>query len=179
MFAILVIDVVQHRRDRGRFARARDAGEQHQALVEIAQPFHGWRQIETLEIGNEVVDSPGDQADVAQLREHVHAEPPGRAVDFAGIGEVDAALFAKNSLPACVEHRRQQPDHFRGVDRVSIEGPQLALGAHDGRAADAHVQIAAFQLDDGLKDLVDLQLARVDSEPIEQNGTQIFVAIAG
>ncbi len=98
VFAILVVDVVQHRRDCGRLARPGHAGQKNQSLIEIAQSLHGRRQIEAREVGDEIIDPPRDQAQMAELRQHIDTEPPGHAVDLAHMSEIDAAFFAKHGL---------------------------------------------------------------------------------
>ena len=63
------------------------------------------RQIQPGEVGNPVVYAAGDQADMPKLLEHVDAESPLGAFDVDDVGEVGAAGFVEESLPALVEHR--------------------------------------------------------------------------
>ena len=43
------------------------AGQQHQALVVLAELLEGRWQVQPDEVGDPVVDPPGDQADVALI----------------------------------------------------------------------------------------------------------------
>ena len=67
VLAILMVDQIEHRGDRGAFAGARNAGQQDHALVEMAKFLDGGRQKETAEIGHEAIDSASHQADVSEL----------------------------------------------------------------------------------------------------------------
>ena len=116
------------------------------------------------EIGDDVVDAAGHQPDFAHLLQHVDAEPPLDAVHVHHVGEVAAAVFVKDLAGAVVHHGKQQPHHFFGIHRAAIERPQLAPDPHHRRAADLHVQVAAFQLHQCAEELVDLQFAMLASK---------------
>jgi hypothetical protein len=85
---------------------------------------------------------------------------------IAGVGKVNAAFFAKDSLGTLVEHGSHQPHHFLKVNRFSLESPQLTFDADDWRAANSHVQITSIQLHHGLEDFVDLDFSIVNSMPL-------------
>ena len=140
--------------------RAGDAGQEDHSLAVPAEFFQRGRQVEGLEVGDEVVHPPRDQADFAHLVKHVDAEPPSLVVDFERVGEIHPAVLDENPLPplVAVDHRQDQPVHFLRGDRPPIQRPQRAVDAHERRAADLQVQIAPLQLHHRPEKLVDRQL---------------------
>ena len=126
-------------------------------MIEFAQLLHDRRQVQALKVGNEIVYPPGHHADVPQLLQHVHAEPPVRAVDIHDMGKVTPTGFVENLLPPIVEHIEDDPHHFFIFDRRTTQRAQRALHAHIWRFADFQVQVAAFELHQSLEQLIDFQ----------------------
>ena len=134
-------------------------------------------------VGNAVVHAPGHQADVPQLLQQVDAEPPGDAVEVTGVGKVGPARLVEDLSVAVVHHRKAEPDHLFVVDRAAVHRPQGALDAHHRRTADLEMQIAAFELDHGPEQLVDLQFLLLGREPRSHlgyaGGLGVFVSMFG
>ena len=140
-------------------ARAGDAGQQDHPLIEFAQLFHDRRQIELGEVGNEVVHAPGDHAHVPLLLQEIDAESPVLAVDFDGVGEVDAAGFVED-LPPCARRAsagRAAPSRRRRSARDSSAAASRCTRTIR-RPAHLQVQVAPFQLHQRAKELVDFQI---------------------
>ena len=104
---------VEHRGDRGRFARAGDAGQQHHPLIVFAKLLDDRRQIELGEVGNAAVDAAGDHAHVSLLLHEIDAESPQFAIDIGGVREIDAAGFVEDFLPALIHKRQAEPHRSR------------------------------------------------------------------
>jgi hypothetical protein len=158
VLAVVRIDPVEHRRNRGRLARASHTCQQDHSLVVLAEVFHDRRQMQPGKVGNPVADASSHQTDLAHLGQHVDTEPPHLAVVIDRIGKVGAALLVKDRSMPLVHHRKQQPTHLLHVDRSAVELLELAVDAHDRRLANLHVQVTALQLHTCAKILVDLQL---------------------
>ena len=157
VLAVVPVDVVEHRADRGALAGARHAGEQHHPLVELTEPLDRGRQEELLEVGDAVVDLAGDEPPRPLLREQVHAEAPLLAVTDRDVGEVGTAVGVEDlSLPLAHEGRTQLP-HLLVVDPLRLERLERALHAHEGGLPDLEVKVAAVELDERLEKAVDLQ----------------------
>ena len=92
------------------------------------------------------------------LLQEIHAESPHVAVDFDGVGEVDAAGFVENLPPPLVQQRGAKPHHFGVVDRPAVHRPQRSVHANIRRPADFQMQIAPFQLHQRAEQLVDFQI---------------------
>ena len=81
------VDVVDHRRQRRRLARAGDAGDEDEPALLLAHLLDRRRQVELVEPGHLGRDDAQHHAGLAALLEHVDAiaDPVGRAVAEVGI----------------------------------------------------------------------------------------------
>ena len=164
VLAVGAVDVVEHRPDRGALAGAGDPGQQHHPLVEHAEPLDALRQEEALEVGDRVVDAAGDHAHRSLLGEQVDAEPPLDAIDHAGVREIDAPLFLKD-LPLPLTHdRHAELPHPGVIDLGVLERLERALHADDRWLVGLEVQVAATELDERLKQTVDLVAIAVGAD---------------
>ena len=84
--AAVVVDVVDHRRERRALAAAGGAGDEHEAALFVGDPLQHLRQAELVDRADLHGNDAEDQADRAALLEHVAAEP-AEAGD--AVGEVD------------------------------------------------------------------------------------------
>ena len=157
VLAVVLIDVVEHRADRRALAGAGDAGQQYHPLIELAEPLDARRQEEPLEIGNLVVDAAGYHAQRPLLVEQIHAEAPLDIPHHAGVGKVAAAIQLQNFLLPIVEHRQAELAHLLIAQPIGLEGLERSLHPHEGRLAHLEMEVASLQLDQRLKQAIDLQ----------------------
>jgi hypothetical protein len=87
------IDVIDHRREGGRLAGARRAGDEHHALVQVAKLMQDRRQAEAVEARHDARDIAEGGADARRLVKHVDAEPAAVAAD---VREVDVVLLPES-----------------------------------------------------------------------------------
>ena len=72
------VDIVDHRRQRGRFSRTGRPGHQHQTFVQGAEIGDHGRQIELFKRQDVGGNEPGDNADPVEVAEYVYAETVAR-----------------------------------------------------------------------------------------------------
>src|SRR5690606_26902017 len=76
VLAVVPVDPVEHRRNRRTLTATRHTGQQHHALVELAQVLHHGRQVQSLKVGNEPLHLTRNHAPHSELNEQVDAESP-------------------------------------------------------------------------------------------------------
>jgi len=160
--ALLVVDVVEHRRDRRTLARTGDSRQQHHPLVEVAQRFHHRGEVQPFEVGNASLDLTGNHAGVPHLNQEVHAETPGLlhslvVVVFDDMGKVGSPFSIENLQLPFVHHRQNQPLHFLFADGGHVQLAKRAAHADRRRLSDFQVQVGAPEFDQGPEQLVDFQ----------------------
>ena len=146
----VVVAMADHRRQRGRFARARAAHDQHQAALGHDDVAQLGRQIELFEGGDLGVDGAHDHPGVALMHEGADPVAAGHRLattqaDFAD-GDGEVALVRR------VELARLLIVHDRAHDQVGLlrgqgglgNGADLAVDLHRGRKLrrDEHVRSA-------------------------------------
>ncbi len=105
---VAVVYPVEHGGNRRTLAGTGHAGQQDHSLIELAEFLDYRREVEALEVGNEVVHEPGDQPEVSELLQQIDAEPPYFAVAFHGIREVRAAIPFENRPRSLVQQVSRQ-----------------------------------------------------------------------
>ena len=136
VLAVAAVDPVEHRGDGRALARTGDAGQQDHALVELAESFDDRRQVEALEVGNPVVHPAGDQADVPELLQHVHAESPAACRRRRRCRRSRPRRRVEDLVRPLVHHGKTEADHLFVVDRRAVQRPQACRGR--GRRAACH-----------------------------------------
>ena len=147
------VDVVDHRGQRGGFARAGGPGDQEQAAGAADQVAADLGQPDLLEGQEFVGDLAAAHGDIAALAEDRDAEAGGVAV---GEAEVGAPLLLEFLLVPLGRDRLHERDHVIGLQDLGLEVPQVAVEADGGLAPDRHMEVAGPQLHDGVEQAVDL-----------------------
>ena len=155
VLAVVLVDVVEHGRNRRALPRARYACQQNEPLIVSAELLHPRWQVEALEIRNLVVDATGDEAERSLLLQEVHAKPPADAIDYRHMRKVAAALIREDCALTRVEHRQAESAHCLFIDALGFQWLQSALDANNRRLANLQVQVATFQPDKCLKKSID------------------------
>ena len=146
LFAI-VVDLVEHRRQRRGLARSGGTGHQHQAarLLTAARPR---RQAELAKAADLVRDQPERRRQRAALVEHVAAEAR-EALDAER--EVDLEVLLELVLLVVGEDRI---DHLLGLGRrelLLVERTQHAVDPDLGRRVGGEVEVGSPAFDDALE----------------------------
>ncbi len=147
----LLVDLVDDRRERGRFARARRARHQDQAARPLRQLRHHRREAELVE----GADVEGNHADghrhAAPLLVHVPAEA-GQVLDAEG--EVQLVLGLEPLLLVLGEHRVRERQRVLGIHDVGtrIRIRDVAVHAQLRPLTCGKVQVRGFPLDHLLKE---------------------------
>ena len=85
-----LVEVVDHRGERGRLAGAGRAGDENHALVEVAQLGHDGRQLQLLESGHLGRDGAEGRTDAGLLAEDVDPKPAAFGGD---VGEIEVVAL--------------------------------------------------------------------------------------
>jgi len=130
VLAALRVDVVDHRGERRRLARAAGADHQDQAASQHDHVFDDLGHAELVELRQLRRDEAQHHCDVAALVEHVDTEA---AETGLGQCEVDLEVASKGlELSLVHELERSLPNHLRGKLDL-IDGHDLAVDLdHDG-----------------------------------------------
>ena len=151
-----LVDVVDHRGQRGGLARAGGAGEQHDPALLLGQPpDHRW-EIELVHGADRERDRPADQRDRPALAEGVDAEAR-QALDR--VREVDLpVLFELLQQPGLADHVLHRALGVLGREGLgALDGQELAVHAHHRRSRDLHVQVRPLRLDHPMEGFVDVE----------------------
>src|SRR5690606_6383148 len=138
------VAVVDHRRQRGRLARARGADDQHQPARGHDDLLEHLRQLQLLDRGDGAADRADHHADLAALLEHVDAEAP-RVLQRQRHVQLQVALELRH-LALVHQRVRDLLDHALGQAGVA-ERVELALDLDvDGCAGrQEHVRRVLFR----------------------------------
>ncbi len=135
----VLVDVVDHRRQRRALARAGRARHEHQAAFLFGDALEHVGQFQRLDRRHLGRDDADDQRDRAALREDVAAEAaePGDAV-----GRVDLLVGDEVLALLDVEHRRRHRFGVIPLEAAAIVGDeQCAVHPHHGVAAHLDVDV--------------------------------------
>ena len=133
-----VVDVVDHRRQRGGLARTGGAGDEHQAARFQRDTLDDLRQVQFLEAGDLGGHLTHGDADAAALAEDVDAEAPERG---GGVGEVDLIVLAEAADLLVGHDRRRHVFGVFGRERRLVHEGELAVHAQHRRTAGFDVQV--------------------------------------
>ena len=104
VFAIIVVDPVQHGRDRRALAASRHAGQKDHSLVVFAQVLDARWEVQPREVRDEPFDFARNHPPMSLLDEEIDAETPSVTFIFDHVSEVSAAVLEEDSLAALVQH---------------------------------------------------------------------------
>ena len=146
------VQVIDHRRERGRLAGAGGAGDQHHALVVVAEFLDDGRQRQSVDARDVLRDRAKRRAEAGFLAEHVDAETPavGRH-----IGEVEVVALAEVFVLVLGEDLGEITLELRIADVAELDRHQVAVHAQHGRHADGQVHVGAVLLHAKLQERVD------------------------
>ena len=139
------IDVVDHRRQRRRLARAGRAGDEHEPLLQVAEVEDVRREPEPLGGQDLGRDDAEDAADAEAVHEDVGAEArqPGDLVGEVGV-------VPRLELFAVLRRRdlHQQPRQRLGAERrrILVKRPHLAVLADERRHRRTEMKVRCAQL---------------------------------
>ena len=149
-----VVDVVQHRRQRRRLARAGGAGDEDQAALFVGDPLEHRRQLQLVDGRDARRDDAHDQADGAALLEDVAAEA---AQVRDGVGDVDLELLLELVALLGAQQRRGHGVHVGLLETLGLGGRrERAVDAEHREAADLHVQVGSPAGDGSGEQVVDV-----------------------
>ena len=154
----LAVDLVDHRRERRRLARARGTRDEHEAARLVAEPLDDRRDAELLESEDLVRDLPEDRRDRAPLHEDVPAEP-GQALDPEG--EVELERLLEPVLLDVGQDRVAELLRLGDGQRGVVQGLDVAVDPDHRRRVRRDVQVRAAALDESLQKLVQRDCHRV------------------
>ena len=127
-----LVDVVDHRRERRRLARAGRAGDEHEAAVLLGEPADAGRHVERLEARDLARDDAADDRDRSALAERVDAE--ARAGDL--VADVELAARGEDLVAVGRRGRHRLDDLLEQRRRSGAPRPGAARsGRRSGRAA--------------------------------------------
>jgi hypothetical protein len=137
------VEVVDHRRKRRRLAGARRAGNEHHALMIVAELGDDRRQRQFLERGHFGWNCAEGGADARLLAEHVDAKTPAltrhvREVQIAPLGEIIRLGFRQNLGDVALK--------LHGTQIAELDRHQIAVHAQHRRHAHREVNVGAALL---------------------------------
>ena len=151
---VVVVDVIDHRAERRRLARAGRSGDEDETALVVGELADDGRQPERLERRDVALDAPQHEADRAALAHHVHAEA---AETGNGIGEVGLGR-ADELLGALLRHDRERdPLGLHRRDRCEVGPIEPAVDAEERRRAHLDVYVRSAPLYGVAKQLIQVQ----------------------
>ena len=136
----LVVDLVEHRRERRRLAGAGGPGHQHQAARLVADGGDHRGQAQLLEVADLVGDRAVDGGHRAALHEDVGAEAR-QALDAEA--EVELEVLLEAVLLRVGQHAVGELLGLDRGQRRQVQRPQLAVDADLGRRVGGDVEVGA------------------------------------
>ena len=144
-----LVDVVDHRAERRRLARAGRAGDEDETALVLGELAHDRRQPELLERGDVAVGRAADERDRAALLEDVDAEATEAGDRVGEVGLAGILEFGQRThLGDVVEGLLGV---LRGQRLIALDRGQLAVQPHGRRHAHLDVEVRALPLDQGLQ----------------------------
>gem|GEM_PF-6017210 len=151
-----MVHIVDHRRDRGRLARAGDAGEEDESLRGHRHIAEDRGQVELFETLDVAGDQTRRQRRIAAGHEQVDAEAARRSAILIAsllvvVGEVDRAVALEVIHLVRIEDVHRHLHHDVGRADGGFEILQDATVAHARSKAALDDQVGAFDADNRLK----------------------------
>jgi hypothetical protein len=148
------VDVVDHRRQRGRLAGPRRSGHEQQAPRTVAEVARDLREPDLVEAQQPVRDEAERHARPALLVEDAHAKP--RLV-AEPVGEVGAALLLELLEVPGRRDLLHQGHGVVGLENGHVDVDEPAVAPDDGRAPHRDVEVGAVLIHDEVEKAVDLE----------------------
>ena len=160
------VDVVDHRRQRGRLARAGGPGEQDDPALLLGERADHRRRPRSSIVRTWIRDRPAGDRDAAALAKGVDA----KARDAADrVGEVDLADSSNSASIRVLEDLAQGGVGVLGGQRLhALHRPQLAVDARHRRRRHLDVQVRALGLDHMAQRCVDVEHRPFYRRPTER-----------
>jgi hypothetical protein len=153
------VDVVEHRRERRRLARAGRAGAEHKAAVLLGEPPHPRRQLERLEARHVAGNDPERKRDVAALAKGVDPEPRQA---LRRVRDVEVAALVEGLQPL----GRDEGHRLEGGEQVLLAQRRALLERRDHAVATQHRRLVQLQVD----------VARAELDGAPEEGIQVHRA---
>ena len=153
------VDVVEHRRERRRLARAGRARDEHEAAVLLGEPLHARRQAQLLEARHLARDHAERERDRAALAEGVDAEA-GQAL--GGVRDVEVAALVEHLQPLGrdARHRLERAEQVLLVQRRTVlERPDRAVATQHRRLVELEVDVARAEFNGAPKEGIQVHKA--------------------
>jgi hypothetical protein len=150
----VLVDVVDHARQRGGFPRAGGAGDQENSAGAAADLAGHFGQADLLEGKQRVGNSPQHHGGESLLLEDGDAEASLGAV---GKAEVAAALLFKFLLDALGGDGLHQRAGVFAVEHLGLELAHVPVKAQHGGLADREVKVGGLAFNHSLKQAIDLE----------------------
>ena len=139
----LLVDLVDHRRQRGGLTGSRRPGHQHETARPLGQRGQHLRQVQLLEAADLLGNQPVDGADRAALVEHVDAEA-GQALDAER--EVELERLLESLLLGVGEHAVGELLRLRRVQVGTGQPHQVSVDTHLRRSGGGDMEVRALHL---------------------------------
>ena len=153
---LAVVDVVEHRGDRGRLAGPGDAGEDDHPFAKLHKLSMLGGRPRFSNVGIMLLTRRRDQRQAAALLEQGDAKP---GLVFADdVREVDAAFLFENLAVIWPKVRQQQSAPCLPGSAAACRSCGCRRAAHHRRLADFQMQVGRLELHDHAEQLVDLRL---------------------
>src|SRR3569833_52906 len=155
MLGSIEVDVVDHRRERGRLTRTGRASYEDQTALGVRELLEDRRHAEVLQRGDTGRDQAERRRHASLIAEQIDAET---SLLLKRVGEVEFPGAFKLLDLLIRQHRVH---HLLDVERLAarVRGrDERAVGADDRRNARRYMEVSAVALDDQLKQLVDVDL---------------------
>ena len=153
------VDVVEHRREGRRLARAGRARDEHEAAVLVREPLHARGHAELVEAGHFARNDAEGERGGAALPEHVDPEP---GQPFGGVGDVEVARLVERAQALGREAR----DRLERGEQVGLAQRGRAVDRADAAVAPEHGRLLQLQVD----------VARAELDGVPKEGVQVHGA---
>ncbi len=148
----VLIEVVDHRRQRRRFAGTGATRHQHHALVIIAELLEDRRHVQLVEGRHITRDKPEDGAHARGLAEYVDAEATALVAD---VREVEIVTCVQTLLLFVRQDFEQIGFEFGIAQLAELDRAQVAVHAQHRRHADRQVDVGAALREPEFQECVD------------------------
>jgi hypothetical protein len=149
------VDVVDHRRERRRLARAGRPREQNDPAGLLGQPAHDLGEAEVIDRPDLEGDRPQRDRDGAALAEGVDTEARDA---FELVGEVGLAVLLELGELLGARDLLQRTLGLRRAEGVgALKRPEVAVDARNRRRVSLDVEVGSLPLDDVRERLIDVE----------------------
>ncbi len=164
---LVLVDVVDHRRERGRLARAGRTGDEHQTALLLGQPTADRREPELLHRRDAGQHAPQHETDGSALAEDVDAEAsePGERV-----GEVGLVVVEELVGPGLGQQCERDPLGVRRRDRLAVPRLEMTVDPEERGRADLDVDVGCLESYGLSQQVVEIEHGSSPSGPCRHTG---------